>query len=215
MLRISHLAAPAVVAAALFVTGCTNEHKEMPGNAQVMSEGRTETAATAPHDGTMYVWDENQHQTVYTGRVAKGDTLRVDAKENKVMLNERTAVKEDLNDGHHYKIYFDRNQSGVDAEDAAHREGPTIVQPSNSGGATVVQPNGQSTTVVPPPAPQPQYQQPQYQQPQQNTTVVPPAPSGSSGGATVVQPNGTVVQPAPNGATITAPNGTRTTVESK
>src|ERR1041385_2394631 len=98
MLRIIHFAAPAVVAAALFVGGCTNEHKDMPGNAQMMSEGRETVSATAPHDGTVYVYDDSSHKTVYTSRVIKGDNLKVEAKENRIMLNDHTALQQNLAD---------------------------------------------------------------------------------------------------------------------
>jgi hypothetical protein len=198
MHRFSQIAAPAVLGAALLVgtQGCQNEQRNMPGNAQMMSEGRESVAAIAPHDGTVYIWDNTAHKNVYSGRVLKGDNVRLDSNDNKVMLNDRTAMEKDLNNADDYQIYFDRNE-GPDAINASHRENGAMAEPN-------------STAV-----PQQQYQQypqqQQYQQPQYRQPAPPPA-AGS--GATVVQPNGTVVQPGPNGGTtVTTPSGSRTTVE--
>src|SRR4051812_49199494 len=109
MLRFSHFAAPAVLGAALFVGGCASHDRDMPGNAQMISEGRETVTATAPHDGTVYVYDDTSHKNVYTGRVNKDDVVRLDAKDNKVMLNSSTALNQDLVNDHRYQIYFDRS----------------------------------------------------------------------------------------------------------
>jgi hypothetical protein len=200
MFRLSHFAAPAVLGAALFVGGCAQD-RDMPGNAQVMSEGRQTVSATAPHDGTVYVYDDTSHKTIYTGRVNKDDSIKLDAKDNKVMLNNQTALKQDLVNDHRYQILFERNESG-DAMTARHREGDTTIQPNGNNGTTFVQPDGSRTTVIPP------QQQPNttiIQPPPSNTTVTPSGTTAQPNGA-VVQPNGTAVQPYNNGGTtVTTP----------
>ena len=163
MFRFSHIAAPAVLGAALLVgaQGCAGDRKDMPGNAQMMSEGRETVSATAPHDGTVYVYDDSSHKSVYSGRVNKGDNIKLDARGNRVMLNDHVATEKDLVNDHRYQIYFDRNEAG-DAINARHREGETLVQPNSNGSTTIVEPNGDRTTVVP-------------AAPQSNTTVITPA----------------------------------------
>jgi hypothetical protein len=197
MIRVSHFAAPAVVGAALFVgaAGCASHDRpdEVPDRAGMISEGRESVTATAPHDGTAYVYDDTANKLVYTSRVDKGDNLRVDAKHNRILLNDRLASERDLTNDHKFKVYFDRSDQADKAETAVHREGnTTYVQPGASGGATVIQnPNGTSTVVQPPP--------------QQNTTVVQPAPapaqqqqyqttpsSTDNRSTTVVRPDGTI-----------------------
>src|SRR4051812_199205 len=106
MFRLSHFAAPAIVGAALFVGGCANHDRDMPGHAQMLSEGRETVSATAPHDGTVYVYDDTSHKNVYTGRVNKGDSIKLDAKDNRVMLNNNAALNQDLVNDHRYQIYF-------------------------------------------------------------------------------------------------------------
>ena len=195
MIRVSHFAAPAVVAAALFISapGCVSHDRpdDIPDRAGIISEGKENVTATAPHDGTAYVYDDTAHKLVYTSRVDKGDTVRVDAKDNRILLNDRLASERDLTNDHRFKVYFDRSDQADKAETAVHREGnTTYVQPGTSGGATVIQnPNGTSTVVQPPP--------------QQNTTVVQPAapapqsqyqtaPAPADNHTTVVRPDGTI-----------------------
>ena len=124
MIRLSQIAAPAVVGAALlFGVGCAHEDRpdEINANATMIGEGHNTVSANAPHDGTLTVWDDTAHKMVYTSRVEKGDTVKVDAKHNRVILNDKVAEQRDLINDHNYKIYFDRSNN-ADSDLARHRK---------------------------------------------------------------------------------------------
>lgn len=204
MFRLSHFAAPAIVAATLFVGGCANTHRDMPGNAQLLTQGQENVSATAPSAGTLYVYDDSSNKNIYTTRVIKGDNVSLDAQTNKVKFNNNTAIEnKNLSRSHNYQIYFERDEVAAEKEAreaqqaASHSQGTTVVAPGNNGGTTITQPNGTSTTVVPPQ--------------QQAAPAIPPAPAGSGAGTyvrpdgTVIQPNGTTVQPGTNGSTVVTP----------
>ena len=199
MFRLSQFAAPAIVGAALFAgAGCASDERpdQVPGNATMISEGSQNVIASAPHDGTVYVWDKNADKMVYTGKVAKGDNIRVDAKHNKVFYNDKLAVETDLTDSHNYRVFFD--QSEYDAADLARHRDTTIITPPRSDGNVTVQPAqpAPNTTIVQPAQPaQPNttvITPAQPAQPQSKTTVITPAPPSNQADTTIVHPDGTV-----------------------
>jgi hypothetical protein len=215
MTRFSQFAAPAILGAALMVgaQGCAHEEPPVAGTSNMLSEGRKTVTATAPHAGTVYVYDDTSHDMVYSGRVAEGDRVRLDAKNNRVMLNDTVALEKDLINDHRYQIFFDKKEL-TEADMARYRQGgnTTVITPPASGGNVVVQPAqpAQPAQTTPPPAGTNNiYVQPaQPAQPAQSpsgATVIPPPPPQSSSGTTVVQPNGTVVQPGSNGTTVVTP----------
>lgn len=206
MLRFSQIAAPAVVGIGLLVggAGCASDRPDaVPSDADIVATGTKDVKTTAAQDGTVYVYDETADKMVYTGKVERGDTVRVDAKKNRVLFNDKPAVERDLIDDHEYKVYFDRDPRGNDPAVIRHRDGTTVIQPQSgtSGGNVIVQPAQPGGTTVVQPA-----------QPSGGGSVMvqPAQPSGSimvqpaqPGGATVIQPaqpggGGSVtVQPAP------------------
>jgi hypothetical protein len=204
MIRLSQIAAPVALGAALFlgVPGCTHDRAdEIPASATELSTGTKEVTATAPHDGMVYVWDQTANRMLYTGKVERGDTLRVDAKNNKIFFDDKMVTKrDDLTDDHHYKIFFDQKDIGRDRERTWNSGQAYTAQPAQS----TVQPQPQVNVQVQPqvqPQPQPQPQvQPQPQQPAAGTTVYPPSQSN---------PNTTVVVPdssnSGTGTTVVVP----------
>ena len=200
MIRLSQFAASAAVGTALLVgvAGCSHERgDEIPASASEISAGKESVTATAPRDGMVYVWDKNANRELYTARVNQGDIVRVDAKQNKIFINDKLVTKrDDLINDHMYKVFFD--QSELDRERGRHAayqaapsatnnpNGTTVIVPDNNrnGGTTVVVPNNSNTS-------------PTY-------TTPPPAPANPNGGTTVVVPDNsnnrgtTVVVPEPN-----------------
>jgi hypothetical protein len=208
MIRISHFAAPAALGAALFLgaQGCSHEHPDaVPASATELSAGTNEVTATAPKDGTVYVYDITANRPLYVGNVNKGDSIRVDAKGDKLFLNDKIITKrDDLRDSHRYKIFFDRSEMDREQQraiDRARANGQTtIVQPAPAGAVITPDANAEPrTTVV----------VPQQQQPPANnsgTTVVVPQqqqtqqPANTSG-TTVVVPQQQPPQQQPAGGT--------------
>jgi hypothetical protein len=173
MIRLSHFAAPAMLATAMFVglQGCAQDRAdEIPASATEISTGTENVSATAPHDGMVYVWDKDANRMLYTGKVERGDTIRIDAKHNKIFMDDKLVTKrDDLINDHHYKIFFD--QVELDRERARSAAYQTTPAPANPNGTTVIIPpdsNRNGTTVVVPP---------QDNNTGSRTIVVPPADS--------------------------------------
>jgi hypothetical protein len=204
MIRLSHFAVPATLGAALFVgaQGCSHEHPDaVPAAATELSAGTQNISGTAPKDGTVYVYDITANKSLYVGNVKSGDVIKVDAKQDKLFLNDKLITqRDDLRDSHRYKIFFDRSelertQQQVMDEAARNRSSTIIQQPAQSGNTTVVAPQDQAqpasntqqgTTVV-----VPQQQQPQPANNQGTTVVVPQQqqqPTNSQGTTVVVPP---------------------------
>jgi hypothetical protein len=217
MTRFSQFAAPAILGAALMVGGCASD-PDVSADADLLSEGRRTVTASAPHDGSFYIFDKTSSETVYRGKVEKGDTIRVDAKNDRVLLNDDVALTKDLINDHRYQIFFDRKELS-EADMARYRQDTqgtqgTVIQ-TPAGGTTVITPppSGSNTTVVqPPPAPNTTVVQPPPPptvvqpppQPRSDTTVIPPPPAPEPAQpGTSAQPGTTVVQP--DGTTIVAP----------
>ena len=173
MIRFSQFAAPVVAGAALFigVAGCSSHDRpdEVSPNAATIATGHDLVTATAPHDGTVYVWDATANKMVYTGKVQKGDEVRVDAKKNRVLFNDKVAVERDLINDHNYKVFFERSDK-PDSDVASHREGATVIESGN--GTTVIRPQNGGATIVQPAQPNTSAQPQQPSQP--NTTIVRP-----------------------------------------
>src|SRR5689334_19590294 len=108
MIRLSHFAAPAILGAALMAApGCSHEHPDqVPASATELSAGTQDVTATVPQDGMVYVYDISDNKPLYVGKVNKDDTIRVDAKDNKLFLNDKLITKrDDLRDSHRYKVF--------------------------------------------------------------------------------------------------------------
>lgn len=197
MFRLSQFAAPTFVGAALFVgAGCAADRPDnVPADATMISEGNKNVIATAPHDGTVYIWNRNTEKMVYTGKVARGDSVRVDAKHNKVFYNDKLAVETDLIDDHNYRVFFD--QAEYDAADVARHRDTTIITTPRSDSNVIVQPAqpAPNTTVITPAQPaQPNTTVITPAQPQSNTTVITPAQPSDKNSTTIVRPDGTIEQ---------------------
>jgi hypothetical protein len=149
MLRFSQIAAPAALGLSLLLTGCANDQREIPPTARMVTEGTTNVTATAPHDGTVYVFDDTSNKMVYIGKVDKGDTVSVDAKDDQVLLGAKPAVQRELWDTHRYQVYFDESNAalGDDATVVRHRsDGSTIIQ-NGDHKTTVVTPGDKDTVI--------------------------------------------------------------------
>jgi hypothetical protein len=208
MIRLSQLAAPAILGVALlFSPGCasSDEHpNDIPLNAQAIGTGREKVAYTAPKDGMVYVRDMTDKKNIYVGKMDKGQMIAVDAKQNQVMIDSQVVSKSDLVNDHKYTIYFspsDKETTGAARQSSEMMQGSTPAPQTTvvTPGATVTTPN--SATVTTPGA--------------AGTAGAGGAAvsgsaggvSGSAGGTTGGQT--TVTTPGSTGqTTVTTPNGT-------
>ena len=195
MFRLSHFVAPAALGAALFIGGCAAErHDDIPLSAAEVDEGRESVTYTAPWDGRVYVYDKNSGDMLYNGELRRGQTVQVDAKDNKILIDNQTAVERDLVNDHRFKIFFDRDENA----DLARQQMP----PSQT---TIVTPPPQQTTIQ---------TAPQQQQPQTTIQVNPQQPSQPQ---TTIQtaPDQKTTVTTPDAKVTTDPNTGRTTVQPK
>ena len=140
MIRFRHFAAPAVLGAALLVGGCAHDrHEDIPLSASEIGEGKEQVFFNAPYDGKVYVYDATRDEMIYNGELKRGQMIKVDAKKNKVFVDNQTAVDKDLVDDHRYKIFFDKDEA------ATARETIPPAQPQT----TIVTPPGARTSVTP------------------------------------------------------------------
>jgi len=111
MTALRYFAAPAV-GVALFVGDCASErHEEIPLSALMTVEGNKRLAYEAPHDGRLYIYDQNADRMVYQGTIEKGSMVIVDPNDDRVTINGRTvAEKEAVGAGHNHRIFFQEEE---------------------------------------------------------------------------------------------------------
>ena len=108
MTTVRQFAVPAMIFAAFLCAGCENEHPaNIPGNAMMTSEGNGVIAATAPHDGTVYIYDVNGDRVVYSGAVAKGQVVTINTDHNQITIDGQVKADRILNQWDKHRIYFD------------------------------------------------------------------------------------------------------------
>jgi len=209
MISIRQFAASAVLGTAVLVAGgcASGERAEgVPMTAQELGAGREVATFNATEPGTVYIADDTRKEMVYSGRVKEGDYIRVDAKENKVLVNSMPVTERDLLNDHKYKIYF---EPSADPDARATMTTDPEAQPAG----TIIQtdPNARTTVTTDPNAPVQQPQQQQYQQPpaqQERTTITTDPEEGS----TTIQREPVVPPPPQSNTTITQPDGQQTTI---
>ena len=195
MFRFRHFAAPAVVGAALLVGGCAHDrHDDIPLSATEIGEGKESVFFNAPYEGRVYVYDATRDEMIYNGDLKRGQMIKVDAKHNKVLVDNQTAVEKDLVDDHRYKIFFDKDEAATAKETIPAQPQTTIVTPPGARTSVTTDPNAPRTTIttdpnapaVPPPS-----QTTVHTAPGEKTTVTTPdakITTDPNSGRTTVQP---------------------------
>jgi hypothetical protein len=155
MFRFRQFAAPAILGTALFVGGCAHErHEDIPLSATEIGEGKESVFFNAPYDGRVYVYDATSNDMLYNGELRRGQMIKVDAKDNKILVDNQTAVERDLVNDHRFKIFFDRDENAETARQVVPPAQTTIVNPPAARTSVTVDPNApapQRTTVQPDP----------------------------------------------------------------
>ena len=194
MIRFRHFAASAVVGAALAVGGCAHErHEDIPLSAAEIGEGKESVFYNAPYDGRVYVYDATRDEMIYNGTLKKGQMVKVDAKDNKILIDNQTAVEKDLVNDHRYKIFFDKDEEAATASETVPPQ-TTIVTPPGARTSVTTDPNAPRTTITTDPNP------PSQPQPQ---TTIQTAPN--QGQTTVTTPDAKVTTDPNTGQTTVQP----------
>jgi hypothetical protein len=203
MFRFRHIAASAILGTALFAGGCAHErHDDIPLSATEIGEGRESVFFNAPYDGQVYVYDATSDEMIYNGQLKHGQMIKVDAKDNRILVDNQTAVERDLVNDHRFKIFFDKDEAAATARETVPPQ-TTIVTPPGARTSVTTDPNAPRTTIQTdpnaprttittepnPPAPQPQ-------------TTIQTAPEGQT---TVTTPDAKVTTDPDTGRTTVQP----------
>ena len=106
----SHDDAARLFPLSLLCPGCAAERPEsVPEDARRLAKhsGTSSFVFTAPSDGEVFIYDRTQNKLVYSGRVRRGESLEVNAKDDRITLNARVVSEEDLRGLDEYEIWFD------------------------------------------------------------------------------------------------------------
>ena len=145
----------------ILATGCASSDrpKEVPASAHEYGAGKAEATFTAAYDGTVYVVDDNRKEVIYTGKVNRGDYVKVDAKGNQVTINNQKVTDRDLINDHKYKIYFEQamvpapektSQTTITTDPNAKTTVTTDPNAAQPAKTTVTDPNAKTTVTTDP-----------------------------------------------------------------
>ena len=116
MTRLCQFAACTVAAAVISagLIGCTHDRPDsLSANAVLGVEGNKDLTYTVPNDGIAAVYDAATDTILYTGKVARGDSVVADVDNNRITLNGRVVAEPHLDRLHEHRIYFEPGPSLV------------------------------------------------------------------------------------------------------
>lgn len=124
--------------------GCAAErHESIPNSAMLVDKSNGNVNFTSPHDGDVYVYDRSSGKMLYSGRMERNQTLAVNARDDRITLNGRTVMDQQIRDNDELKVYFREDASA--AQTAGSR---VVVEPRNGGRNVTVQSRDDTDTAV-------------------------------------------------------------------
>lgn len=100
-------AASMILGAAVLAGGCQYERSTaIPPAAARVAEGNGLLTYTAGHDGSVYVFNRDANEVVFSGQLMKGQAIVVDSQKNQVLVNDRIVTENTLKAGNTYRIFF-------------------------------------------------------------------------------------------------------------
>jgi hypothetical protein len=92
--------------------GCGNRNSDddfNPVGQLAVETGQGPVSYVAPQDGTIYVYGGKDNNLVYSGPIKKGETLSVEPKEKRLMIDGRV-ISSSLDTGNRTRIYLDSRE---------------------------------------------------------------------------------------------------------
>jgi hypothetical protein len=129
-MKLTHLIAGAVVAttSALFLPAC--QTMKVPGDAGLVASGIGNTTYVAQQSGTVYVYDKSWDKIVYSGDVHAGQTINLDANNDKLFIDGQVRVEQiPLGEGSEYQIFVRPVRTVVERRTIIERERPVYERP--------------------------------------------------------------------------------------
>ena len=111
--------------ALVLVAGCAERHHDIPSSASLVAEDRAgKIDFIAPDDGDIYVEDNSANKLLYSGKINRGEHVRVDPQKDKLMINNQVVRDQKIRDLNEVRVFF---KPEPQADLAASRS--TVVQP--------------------------------------------------------------------------------------
>ena len=109
--------------ALLLVTGCASRHRDIPSSARLVAEDRAgKIDFVAPDDGEVFVEDNSANKLLYSGKINRGEHVRVDPIKDKLMINSQVVRDQKIRDLNEVRVFFK-------PEPGANLAGSRVVQP--------------------------------------------------------------------------------------
>ena len=87
--------------------GCADHPSEVPADGVKVAEGNQKLLYKSPQAGTIFIYESSDNRLVYRGAIRKGDTVELNAKDDRITVNGKTVMEQGINTGHTYKMFFD------------------------------------------------------------------------------------------------------------
>jgi hypothetical protein len=111
--------------ALVLVAGCAERHRDIPSSARLVAEDRTgKIDFVAPDDGEVFVEDNSANKLLYSGKINRGEHVRVDPVKDKLTINDRVVRDQKIRDLNEVRVFFKPEPA---ADLAGSRS--TVVQP--------------------------------------------------------------------------------------
>lgn len=128
----------------LMITGCAaDRHEDIPKGTPMVAKGEKELIWQAPASGDVFVYDQTEGTMLYSGRVQRGDTLDIDAMDDRILLDGRTVMDKQIRDHNEIEVFFRRNPMADQARPAGESN-----QGRQSGQSNSQQPQVENRIIV-------------------------------------------------------------------
>jgi hypothetical protein len=93
----------------LIASGCASErNRDVPSDAKIVAQGEKTLTYRAPEEGTIYVYDKNGNNVLYSGRLQRDEMVQVDAMRDKILVDGRTVMDKQIRDHDQINVFFRR-----------------------------------------------------------------------------------------------------------
>jgi hypothetical protein len=89
------------------LAGCADHPSEVPSDGVKVAEGNAKLLYKAPEPGTIFVYESPDNRLIYRGEVRRGDTVELNAKDDRITIDGKTVMEKGIGNGHMYKMFFD------------------------------------------------------------------------------------------------------------
>src|SRR5882762_1654157 len=76
--------------------GCADHPSEVPADGVKVAEGNSKLLYKAPEAGTIFIYESPDNRLVYRGAIRKGDTVELNAKDDRITVNGKTVMEQGI-----------------------------------------------------------------------------------------------------------------------